>query len=239
MAALAAQKFIHPREHIYQLKWVSKDHSLELIYRYTSRHRDTSFNDIILTGQEHFCYCSQDQDIFILFVRREALLCMHLASGTVSWRYCQEHIIFATEATLGEWCASPVLTGVHKRFSSRHTENLSQTVWCRCVEWPQEPCAALLCPQAGGSCAGLPVPASTGADWPSSTSKKTKVPMRVHALSSQGTLWKRLWTRCKNALFGCNIFFHSPGDHEPQADWGSAAQAADSAVHHLTSKSHS
>lgn len=31
MAALAAQKFIHPQEHIYQLKWVSKDRSLELI----------------------------------------------------------------------------------------------------------------------------------------------------------------------------------------------------------------
>lgn len=82
MAALAAQKFIHPQEHIYQLKWVSKDRSLELIYRYTSRHRDTSFNDIILIGQEHFCYCSQDLDIFILFVTREALLCMHLAPGT-------------------------------------------------------------------------------------------------------------------------------------------------------------
>lgn len=82
MATLTAQKFIHPQEHIYQLKLVSKDRSLELIYRYTSRHRDTSFNDIILIGQEHFCYCSQDQDIFILFVTREVLLCMHLASRT-------------------------------------------------------------------------------------------------------------------------------------------------------------
>ena len=82
MAALAAQKFIHPQEHIYQLKWVSKDRSLELIYRYTSRHRDTSFNDIILIGQELFHCYSQDQAIFILLVTREALLCMHLASGT-------------------------------------------------------------------------------------------------------------------------------------------------------------
>lgn len=123
MAVLAAQKFIHPQEHIYQLKWVSKGCSLELIYRYTSRRKNTSFNDIILLGQEHFCYCSQDQDIFILFVRREALLCTHLVSGRVSWQYCQEHSIFLAEVTQGEWCASSVLTEVPKSFCSHQPES--------------------------------------------------------------------------------------------------------------------
>jgi len=36
-----------------------------------------------------------------------------------------------------------------------------------------EPGTALLCPEAEGSCDGLPVPASARADQPSSTSKKT------------------------------------------------------------------
>lgn len=158
----------------------------------------------------------------------------------VSWQHCQEHIIFATDATLGEWCASLVLTGAHKRFCSRHTGDLSQTVRCRCDKRPWEPSAALLCPAAGGSCVGLPVPASAGADQPSSTDKRTTVPAGLRARPSQGTLWKWLWRRCKNALLGNNgVFSHSLRDHEPQADSGSATRVADSVVQHLTSKSHS
>lgn len=146
----------------------------------------------------------QPRSGYFYFVCHKGSFALHAFSprNRISWQYCQEHIIFATEATLGEWCASLVLTGVHKCFCSRDAEDLSQTVRCRCVGQPQEPSAALLCPEAGGSCVGLPMPASTRADQPSSTSKKTKVPARLPALPSQGTLWKRLWRRCKNAFFG-------------------------------------
>lgn len=41
------------------------------------------------------------------------------------------------------------------------------------------------------------MPASTGADQPSSTSEKIKVPTRLHAPLLQGIFWKR---RCKNVL---------------------------------------
>lgn len=154
MAALAAQKFIHPQEHIYQLKWVSKDCSLEPIYRYTSRHRDTSFNDIILIGQEHFCYCSQDQDIFILFVRREALLCMHLASGiefpdsiAKSTSFLQQRQHWENYALCWSWLESI------NAFAAV-TKDLSQSVQCRCSEWPHDSRAALLCPEAEAAVLG-------------------------------------------------------------------------------------
>lgn len=122
------------------------------------------------------------------------------------------------------------LDRIHKCFRSRHTGDLSQAVQCRCPERPQEPSTALLWPKAGGSCIGLPA---------SSTSKKREVPISPHALPSQGTLGKKLWRRCKNALFSRTLLFRSPRGHEPQADRGSATWAAKGAAHHRTSKSHS
>lgn len=154
MAALAAQKFIHPQEHIYQLKWVSKDNSLELIYRYTSRHRDTSFNDLILLGQEHFYYCSQERDIFILFVRREALLCMHLASGiefpdiiVKSTWFLQQRQHWENYVLRWSWLESI------NAFAAV-TQGLSQSVQHRCSEWPHDSSTALLCPEAEAAALG-------------------------------------------------------------------------------------
>lgn len=195
MAALAAQKFIHPQEHIYQMKWVSKDHSLELIYRYTSRHRDTSFNDIILLGQEHFLLLQTRSGHFYFVCQKESFA-LHAPSlgNRVSWKYCQEHIIFATGAMVGEWCASLVLIGVHKHICSHQAEIQAEVS-----------SAGVTCPPPGQS---SPMP-----------------PLRLHALPSRGALSNRPQGRCKSALFGYDNFFHSPRDPKPHGvPRGSAPQ---------------
>lgn len=134
--------------------YISEDRSLELIYRYTSRHRDTSFNDIILIGQEHFCYCSQDQDIFILFVRREALLCMHLASGiefpgssAKSTSFLQQKQHWENYVLHWSWLESI------NAFAAI-TKDLSQSVQHRCSEWPHDSSTTLLCPEAEAAALG-------------------------------------------------------------------------------------
>lgn len=181
MAALTAQKFIHPQEHIYQLKWVSKDHSLELIYRYTSRHRDTSFNDIILLGQEHFLLLQPRWGYFYFVCQKESFA-LHAPSlgNRVSWQDRQEHIIFATEATVGEWCASPVLIGVHKHICSHQAGTQAKVSR-----------AGVTCPPAPGQTSPTP-------------------PLRLHALPPWGTLWNRPQGSCKSALFGYDTFFPQP-----------------------------
>lgn len=83
----------------------------------------------------------------------------------VSWQYCQEHIIFATEATLGKLCASLVLTGVHKYFCNCHKEPgpkcPAQVFWV--ATWFQRfPSLSW----GRGSCTGLLLPPSTGASCP-------------------------------------------------------------------------
>lgn len=116
--------------------------------------RDTSFNDIILIGQEHFCYCSQDQDIFILFVRRKALLCMHLASGidfpdsiAKSTSFLQQRQHWENYVLRWSWMESI------NAFAAV-TKNLSQSVHNRCSEWPHDSRAALLCPEAEAAALG-------------------------------------------------------------------------------------
>lgn len=149
---------------------------------------------------------------YFYFVCQKGSVALHAFSlrNRVSWQHCQEHIISAAEATRVEWYASLVLTGDHKCFRSCHTEGtLSQTGQYRCTELVQEPRVALLRPKAEDSCSGLSV-ASTRADQTSSIWEKTNVPMRLCVLPSQVMCQKRLWRRCKNALFGYFIFSPLP-----------------------------
>lgn len=109
----------------------------------------------------------QPRSGYFYFVCQKGSFTLHAFSlrNRVSCHYCQEHIIFATEATLGKLCASLVLTGVHKCFCSRHKgpepKCPAQVFWV--ATWFQH------CPSLSwgrGSCTGLLVPASTGASCP-------------------------------------------------------------------------
>lgn len=239
MAALAAQKFIHPQEHIYQLKWVSKDRSLELIYRYTSRHRDTCFNDIILIGQAFLLL--QPRSEYFYFVSQKGSFALHafILRNRVSWQHCQEHIIFATEATLGELFASLVLNGVYKCFCSHHIEDLSQTVLCRCAEK-----GAQLCPSLSQG--------SRQRCWAACACQHQSRPAQLHFQQDKGACLQH-FMHChhrghfetgsgeggKMLYLGIMFFSTAPGNHKPQADHVSASQAVDNAVHQLSSKSQS
>lgn len=109
----------------------------------------------------------QPRSGYFYFVRQKRSFTLHALSlrNRVSWQYCQEHIIFATEATLGKLCALLVLTGVHKCFCSRHKgpepKCPAQVFWV--ATWFQS------CPSLSwgrGSCIGLLMPASTGENCP-------------------------------------------------------------------------
>lgn len=237
MAALAAQKFIHPQEHIYQLKWVSKDHSLELIYRYTSRHRDTSSNDIILLGQEHFCYCSQDQDIIILFVRREALLCMHLASGiqfpdsiAKSTSFLQQRQHWKNYVLHWSWLESI------NAFAAI-TKGLSQSAQHRCSEWPHDSSTALLCPEAEAAalgCSRLPALVQSA----QLHLQGDKGACRTACPAITGNTVEETLEKVQTCFIW--LYWGFSQSQRPQTTRKqSASQAVDGAVHQLTRQSHS